>query len=58
MENTRTMYCSAWLYGDPDYVDTLRHIALTEDTEVKLSNYSDMDFYRDADPSETVYVHE
>ena len=24
MENTRTMYCSAWLYGDPDYVDTLR----------------------------------
>lgn len=44
MENTRTMYCSAWLYGDPDYVDTLRHITLTEDTEVTLSNYSDMDF--------------
>ena len=33
MENTRTMYCSAWLYGDPDYVDTLRHITLTEDTD-------------------------
>ena len=58
MENTRTMYCSAWLYGDPDYVDTLRHIALTEDTEVTLSNYSDMDFTVTLTPSETVYVHE
>ena len=58
MENTRTMYCSAWLYGDPDYVDTLRHITLTEDTEVTLSNYSDMDFTVTLTPSETVYVHE
>lgn len=58
MENTRTMYCSAWLYGDPDYVDTLRHITLTEDTEVTLSNYSDMDFAVTLTPSETVYVHE
>ena len=58
MENTRTMYCSAWLYGDPDYVDTLRHITLTEDTEVTLSNYSDMDFTVALTPSETVYVHE
>ena len=58
MENTRTMYCSAWLYGDPDYVDTLRHITLTEDTEVTLSNYSDMDFTITLTPSETVYVHE
>lgn len=58
MENTRTMYCSAWLYGDPDYVDTLRHITLTEDTEVTLSNYSDMDFTVMLTPSETVYVHE
>lgn len=58
MENTRTMYCSAWLYGDPDYVDTLRHIPLTEDTEVTLSNYSDMDFTVTLTPSETVYVHE
>lgn len=57
MENTRTMYCSAWLYGDPDYVDTLRHITLTEDTEVTLSNYSDMDFTVTLTPSETVYVH-
>lgn len=58
MKNTRTMYCSAWLYGDPDYVDTLRHITLTEDTEVTLSNYSDMDFTVTLTPSETVYVHE
>lgn len=58
MENTRTMYCSAWLYGDPDYVDTLRHITLTKDTEVTLSNYSDMDFTVTLTPSETVYVHE
>ena len=58
MENTRTMYCSAWLYGDPDYVDTLRHITLTEDAEVTLSNYSDMDFTVTLTPSETVYVHE
>ena len=58
MENTRTMYCSAWLYGDPDYVDTLRHITLTEDTVVTLSNYSDMDFTVALTPSETVYVHE
>ena len=58
MENTRTMYCSAWLYGDSDYVDTLRHITLTEDTEVTLSNYSDMDFTVTLTPSETVYVHE
>ena len=58
MENTRTMYCSAWLYGDPDYVDTLRHITLTEDTEVTLSNYSDMDFAVTLTPSEAVYVHE
>lgn len=58
MQNTRTMYCSAWLYGDPDYVDTLRHITLTEDTEVTLSNYSDMDFTVTLTPSETVYVHE
>ena len=58
MENTRTMYCSAWLYGDPDYVDTLRHITLTEDTEVTLSNYSDMDFTVTLTPSETVYLHE
>lgn len=58
MENTRTMYCSAWLYGDPDYVDTLRHITLPEDTEVTLSNYSDMDFTVTLTPSETVYVHE
>ncbi len=58
MENIRTMYCSAWLYGDPDYVDTLRHITLTEDTEVTLSNYSDMDFTVTLTPSETVYVHE
>ena len=58
MENTRTMYCSAWLYGDPDYVDTLRHITLTEDTEVTLSNYSDMDLTVTLTPSETVYVHE
>lgn len=58
MENTRTMYCSAWLYGDPDYVDTLRHITLTEDTEVTLSNYSDMDFTVTLTPSQTVYVHE
>lgn len=58
MENTRTMYCSAWLYGDPDYVDTLRHITLTEDTEVTLSNYSDMNFTVTLTPSETVYVHE
>ena len=58
MENTRTMYCSAWLYGDPDYVDTLRHITLTEGTEVTLSNYSDMDFTVTLTPSETVYVHE
>ena len=58
MENTRTMYCSAWLYGDPDYVDTLRHITLTEDTEVTLSNYSDMDFTVTLTPSEAVYVHE
>ena len=58
MENTRTMYCSAWLYGDPDYVDTLRHITLTEDTEVTLSNYSDIDFTVTLTPSETVYVHE
>jgi len=58
MENTRTMYCSAWLYGDPDYVDTLRHITLTEDTEVTLSNYSDMDFTVTLTPSETVYMHE
>ena len=58
MENTRTMYCSAWLYGDPDYVDTLRHITLTEDTEVTLSNYSEMDFTVTLTPSETVYVHE
>lgn len=58
MENTRTMYCSAWLYGDPDYVDTLRHITLTENTEVTLSNYSDMDFTVTLTPSETVYVHE
>ena len=58
MENTRTMYCSAWLYGDPDYVDTLRHIALTEDTEVTPLQLQRYGFYRDADPSETVYVHE
>ena len=58
MENTRTMYCSAWLYGDPDYVDTLRHITLTEDTEVTLSNYSDMAYTVTLTPSETVYVHE
>ena len=58
MENIRTMYCSAWLYGDPDYVDTLRHITLIEDTEVTLSNYSDMDFTVTLTPSETVYVHE
>ena len=44
MENTRTMYCSAWLYGD----DTMSGYAPphhpAEGTELTLSNYNDMDF--------------
>lgn len=58
MENTRTMYCSAWLYGDPDYVDTLQHVTLVDNTEVMISNYSDMDFTVALTPTETVYIHE
>ena len=34
MENTRTMYCSAWLYGDDTYQDALHHIVLAEGTEL------------------------
>ncbi len=58
MENTRTMYCSAWLYGDPDYADTLQHVTLVENTEVLLSNYSDPDFTVTLTPTEAVYIHE
>lgn len=57
MENTRTMYCSAWLYGDDTYQDTLHHIVLTENTEVTLSNYNDMGYTVAFQPSETVYAY-
>ena len=58
MENTRTMYCSAWLYGDDTYQDTLHHIVLAEGTELTLSNYNDMGYTVMFQPSETVYTHE
>lgn len=58
MENTRTMYCSAWLYGDDTYQDTLHHIVLAEGTELILSNYNDMGYTVMFQPSETVYTHE
>ena len=58
MENLRTMYCGAWLYGDLDYPDTLHHIVLTEDTEVTIANYNDMAYTVVLQPSETVYIHE
>ena len=58
MENTRTMYCSAWLYGDSDYIDTLHHIVLTEGTEVTIANYSDQMAYTvELQPTETVYIY-
>ena len=57
MENTRTMYCSAWLYGDDTYQDTLHHIVLAEDTELTLSNYNDMGYTVMFQPSETVYAY-
>lgn len=56
MENTRTMYCSAWLYGDDTYQDTLHHIVLAEGTELTLSNYNDMGYTVMFQPSETVYA--
>ena len=58
MENTRTTYCTAWLYGDSDYQDTLRHIVLTKGTEVTIGNYQDMDCTVLLQPSETVYIYE
>ena len=58
MENTRTMYCNAWLYGDDTYQDTLHHIVLAEGTELILSNYNDMGYTVMFQPSETVYTHE
>ena len=65
MENTRTMYCSAWLYGDDTYQDTLHHnqdtlhhIVLAEGTELTLSNYNDMGYTVMFQPSETAYTHE
>ena len=58
MENTRTMYCSAWLYGDDTYQDTLHHIVLAEGTELTLSNYNHMGYTVMFQPSETVYTHE
>lgn len=57
MENTRTMYCSAWLYGDDTYQDTLHHIVLAEGTELILSNYNDMGYTVMFQPSETVYAY-
>ena len=57
MENTRTMYCSAWLYGDDTYQDTLHHIVLAEGTELTLSNYNDMGYTVMFQPSETVYAY-
>lgn len=58
MENLRTLYCSAWLYGDPDYQDILHHIVLTDGTEVTIANYNDMGYTVVLQPSETVYIHE
>ena len=58
MENTRTTYCSAWLYGDDTYQDTLHHIVLTEGSEVTIGNYQDMACTVVLQPSETVYIHE
>lgn len=57
MENTRTMYCSAWLYGDDTYQDTLHHIVLAKGTELTLSNYNDMGYTVMFQPSETVYAY-
>ena len=57
MENTRTMYCSAWLYGDDTYQDTLHHIVLAEGTELTLSHYNDMGYTVMFQPSETVYAY-
>lgn len=51
------MYCSAWLYGDDTYQDTLHHIVLTEGTELILSNYNDMGYTVMFQPSETVYAY-
>lgn len=58
MENTRTMYCGAWIYGDETYRDTLHHVVLTDGTEVTIANYQSMDYTVILQPSETVYIYE
>lgn len=58
MQNTRTTYCSAWLYGDDTYQDTLHHIVLTDGTQVTIANYNDMAYSVTLHPTETVYIHE
>ena len=57
MQNTRTTYCSAWLYGDETYRDTLHHITLTDGTEVTIANYNDMAYSVTLHPSDTVYIY-
>ena len=57
MQNTRTTYCSAWLYGDETYRDALHHITLTDGTEVTIANYNDMAYSVTLHPSDTVYIY-
>ena len=55
MENTRTMYLQRMAHRRPRLCRYAPPHHLTEDTEVTLSNYSDMDFTVALTPSETVY---